>query len=159
MNITLNKRGSILDELETLQRQVTDRAYQIFNQRGAAAGRALEDWLTAERETVWKPAVEVVEKDDEFLVEAALAGVDAKQLNIEVTPEELLIRADITHQHRPGERIHTCEFRPGKLFRTIRFPRRIDPDHVRSDYRDGLLRVWVPAAKEAEAKRIEIQTN
>ena len=139
-----------------MQRQITERAFDVFNRRGAAPGRAFDDWLAAEREIVWKPPVEVSEKDDEFLVEPALAGVDAKQVDIHVTPDALLIRGETTHQHSPDEKIHICEFRPGKLFREIRFPRTIDPDKVRADYRDGLLRVWAPLAKEAGARKVEI---
>lgn len=156
MQVQLNKRQSIFDELETMQRQITQRAFDLFNRRGASLGRALDDWLTAEREIVWRPPVEVSEKSEEFLVEAALAGVDAKQLDVEVTPEELLIRSDATHKHAPGETVYMCEFRSGKLFREIRFPRKIDPDKVRADYRDGLLRVWAPAAKEAGTRKVEI---
>ena len=156
MNVPLQKRGSILDELEAMQRQITQRAFDVFNRRGAALGRALDDWLVAEREIVWKPAVEVSEKDDEFLVEAALAGVDAKQVDVQVTPDGLLIRGDTTHQHSSDEKVYVCEFRPGKLFREVRFPRKIDPDKVRVDYRDGLLRLWAPVAKEARARKVEV---
>lgn len=156
MKVLLHKRESVVDELEAMRRRIAQRAFEIFNGRGASFGPALDDWLSAEREAIWKPPVEVCEKDDEFLVEVALAGIDAKHLDVQVTPEELLLRAEIAHQHRPGETIHTCEFRPGQMFRVIRFPRRIDPDKVRADYRDGLLRVWAAAAKEGEARKVEI---
>jgi HSP20 family protein len=156
MKLSLHRRESVLEELEAMQRRITERAFEIFNRRGALFGRALDDWLSAEREAIWKPPVELCEKDDEFLVEAALAGVDAKHLDVQITSEELLLSADIAHQHRPGEKIHMCEFRPGKMFRVIRFPRRIDPDKVRADYRDGLLRLWASAAKESEARQVKI---
>lgn len=156
MQVQLNKRQSIFDEIEAMQRQITQRAFDLFSRRGTPSGRALDDWLAAEREIVWSPPVEVSEKDQEFLVEAALAGVDAKQLDVEVTPEELLIRSDAIHKHLAGETVHMCEFRPGKLFREIRFPRKIDPDRARADYRDGLLRVWAPAAKEAGMRKVPI---
>jgi HSP20 family molecular chaperone IbpA len=99
MKIPLRRRGSILDELEAIQRQITERAFDIFNRRGAVLGRSLDDWLAAERDVVWRPPVEISEQDDEFLVEAALAGVDAKQPDVQVTPDELLIRSETTHQH------------------------------------------------------------
>jgi HSP20 family protein len=92
----------------------------------------------------------------EFLVEAAIAGVPPKEMDVQITAEELLIQGNGDHQHRPGEIVHSCEFRPGRLFRTVRFPRRIDPDKVRAEYHDGLLRVWAPAAKDAEARNVEL---
>lgn len=150
MRVPLQKRESLLDELEAIRRQITERAFDNFNRRGAAFGSALDDWLAAEREIVWKPPVEVSESGDEFLVEAALAGVDAKQLDVQVTPDEILIRGEATHQHSSDQTVHICEFGPGKLFREICFPQKVDPDKARADYRDGLLRVWAPVAKEAE---------
>jgi Protein of unknown function (DUF2934) len=35
--------------------QIESRAYQIYLQRGETPGRALEDWLQAEREVLEKP--------------------------------------------------------------------------------------------------------
>lgn len=39
-----------------LQRQIQERAYQLFEMRGGGEGHHLEDWLRAEREVtaVWK---------------------------------------------------------------------------------------------------------
>jgi HSP20 family protein len=156
MNVTFQRRGSVLDRIEAVQRQITERAFELFNRRGGSVGRSLDDWLAAERETIWKPPVEVVEKDGEFLVEAAIAGVPPKEMDVQITAEELLIQGNGAHRHRPGEIVHSCEFRPGRVFRTVRFPRRIDPDKVRAEYHDGLLRVWAPAAKDAEARKVEL---
>jgi len=38
-------------------RQIRDRAYEIYLQRGAQPGHELEDWLQAERELTTKIAV------------------------------------------------------------------------------------------------------
>jgi HSP20 family protein len=156
MNVKLQRRGSVLDRIEAIQQQITERAFEFFNRRGGSVGRALDDWLAAERETIWKPPVEVVEKDGEFLVEAAIAGVPPKEMDVQITAEELLIQGNGAHRHRPGEIVHSCEFRPGRVFRTVRFPRRIDPDKVRAEYHDGLLRVWAPAAKDTEPRKVEL---
>ncbi len=148
MKVRIQKATSLIDRVEAVQRQVAERAYELFNLRGGALGRAVDDWLAAERERVWKPPVELVEKDGEFLVEAAIAGVPAKDLDVQVTPHGVLIQGTGVHQHRPGETIYACEFRPGRLFRTVQFPRRVDIDKVRADYQNGLLRVWAPAAAD-----------
>jgi HSP20 family molecular chaperone IbpA len=156
MKMKLHRAQSILDQVEAVRRQVAERAFDLFKRRGGVLGRALDDWLAAERETVWKPPIEIVEKDGEFLVEAAIAGIPAKQLDVQVTPNELLVQGNGAHVHRPGEIVHTCEFRPGKLFCDVPFPRRIDPAAVRADYQDGLLRVWAPIAVD-QPRSVEIR--
>jgi HSP20 family protein len=156
MKIRLEKRDSLLDAIDTMQRRIAERALELFHSRGGEMGRALDDWVSAERETVWRPPVEVVEKDGEFLVEAALAGINPKELDVQVTPGAVLIQGNGAHRHRPGEIVHSCEFRPGRLFRAVEFPRRVDPDQVRADYQNGLLRVWARAANEPEARKVEL---
>lgn len=148
MRVRIQKAASLIDRVDAVQRQIAERAYELFHLRGCALGRAIDDWLAAERERVWKPPVELVEKDGEFLVEAAIAGVLPKDLHVQVTAHGVLIQGNGAHQHRPGETVHACEFRPGRLFRTVEFPRRVDVDKVRADYQNGLLRLWAPAVAE-----------
>jgi HSP20 family protein len=156
MKVKLERAQSVFDYVEATQRQIAERAFDLFKRRGGALGRALEDWLAAERDTVWKPPVELVEKDGEFLVEAAIGGVSPKAMEVRITPNEVLMQGNGAHQHRPGEVVHFCEFKPGKLFRSVRFPKRVDPDRVRAEYRDGLLRIWAPIADNA-VRKVELR--
>ena len=127
--IELLKTGTILDELNLLQRQISERAYELFRHRNGQWGDALSDWLNAEHELVWKPAVEVRQKGDQLEVLAALPGVSPKDVNVQVTPEAVLIQAE------------NCELKAGKAFRSVRFPSAIDPDSVKATYHDGLLQL------------------
>ena len=156
MKIRIQKAASLVARVDAVQRQIAERAYELFNLRGCALGRAVDDWLAAEREHVWKPPIELVEKDGEFLVEAAVAGVPPKDLEVQVTPHGVLIQGNGVHQHRPGETVYSCEFRAGRLFRTVEFPRRVDVDKVRADYQNGLLRLWAPAAAE-ESRTVDVR--
>lgn len=149
---------TFIDEIEQIQKRITARAHEIFRERGAALGAALNDWLAAERQTVWKPAIEICQKDNQFVVEAALAGVDPEQLDIQVTRDTLLIKADVAHTHPEAKGVvHACEFQPGQLFRAIQLPAPIDPDTVKAEYRDGLLRVTAAIAAARQAKKVDIQ--
>jgi HSP20 family protein len=150
---------SLFDELEAMRRQIMARAYDIFKGRGGASGHELDDWVAAERQTVWTPAVEMFEKGGAIVVEAALAGVEPRDLDIQVTPDTLLIKSEIEHVHTGETKgvVHLCEFQPGRLFRLIRFPKRIDPDAVKAEYRQGLLRLTAAVAVEKPATTVEVQ--
>jgi HSP20 family protein len=151
------KAETLFDEIEQIQKRVSERAYELFRNRGAALGAALNDWLAAERQTIWKPAVEVCQKDNQFVVEAALAGVEASQLDIQVTRDMLLIKADTPHTHPETKGlVHVCEFQPGQLIRAIKLPAPIDPEAVTAEYRDGLLRVTAAIAAEQHAKKVDV---
>lgn len=156
MKIRFRSVDSVLDEVEAMHRRIATRAVELFRERGGAIGHALEDWLKAERETVWRPAIEVIRTKDAFVVEVAVAGVDAKQLDVRVTPNELLLAADLHHSdpEQEGE-VVLCEFVNGPLFRTYRFPERVDPSRVSAEYRDGMLRVT--AALAPAATRVDVK--
>lgn len=157
-DIELKKTDSILDELESIQRAVSRRAYEFFRNRGTPWGDAMSDWLNAERELVWRPAVELRERDGEIEVLAATPGVEAKDLNVQVTPQDLLIKAEVDHEHTPEKgAVQLCEFKSGRLFRSIHFSEPIDPNTVKADYRDGMLRLTAAKAKEPVPARVEVK--
>ena len=147
MKVRTRAVESVVDELGQMRQDIAERAQEVFCERGGAVGDALADWLKAEREIVWRPALEVCRTNDAFVVEAAVAGIDPKQLDVQVTPTELVLSAPVHHSDREQEgEVVLCEFANGRLFRSYEFPAPIDPARVSADCRDGLLHVTAPLA-------------
>ena len=147
MKIRCRTVDSVLAEVEAVQRRIAERAHRLFRSRGGAIGHALEDWLKAERDVVWRPALEIRRTADAFVIEAAVAGLEPRQIDVRVSPTELLLSADVRHQdsEQLGE-VVLCEFVNGPLFRTYTFPEPVDPGRATAEYRNGLLRVRAPLA-------------
>jgi len=125
------------------------RAFEIFDGNRHGFGRDLDDWLQAERELVWKPSIELAEKDNKFLLQVAVPGVESKDIDIEVTPEEILVKARFRHDHEETKgQVHACEFASGNLFRSVHLPKKIDPDKVKAEFKDGMLRLTADVAQE-----------
>ena len=156
MKVRCRTVDSVLAEVEGLQRHIAQRAQEIFRARGGAVGQAVEDWIKAERETIWRPALEVRRTRDAFVVEAAIAGIDPKQLDLQVTPTELVLGAPLHHSDREQEgEVVVCEFAKGPLFRSYTFPDPVDPARVSAQYRNGMLRVTAPLAQPATKVEVE----
>ena len=156
--VPTRKSKSIFDEIERMQASITRRAYEIFSGNGGIFGRDIDDWLQAEQELVWTLAVELTEKDNEFLLEVAAPGVNSKDLDIEVTADDILIKADVHHEHKEKEgEVYVCEFAHGNLFRSIHLPKKIDPEKVKAEFKNGLLTLKAPVAAEARAKKVAIK--
>src|SRR6266705_3086006 len=154
--VSIRKISSILDEMNQMQDRIMRRAYDLFERNGRLFGRDLDHWLQAEREFLWKPAVELREGDGEFVLEAAVSGLDLKDIDIEVTPEDIVLKADIQHEHNEKKStVHICEFESGKMYRSIHLPKRINPDKVKAEFKNGLLRLKAEFAEEARAKKIK----
>jgi HSP20 family protein len=156
--LPVRKTRSLFDELEAMRERVTRRAYDIFRNNGEMLGRDFDDWLLAERELIWKPSIELAEKDNEFRIEIAVPGVEPKDIDIEVTQEDILVKANILHEHKEekGE-VHTCEFASGSMFRSIHLPKSIDPDKVKAEFKNGMLNLKAQIAQEARAKKISVE--
>jgi HSP20 family molecular chaperone IbpA len=156
--VPIRKSKSIFDEVERMHDRIMRRAYDIFTSNGSPFGRDFEDWMQAERELVWKPAIGLTEKDDVFQLQLAAPGVDPKNLDIEVTSEDILIRADVHHEHRMEEgEVYICEFAHGNLFRSVHLPKKIEPDKVKAEFKNGLLTLNAPVAEEARAKKVTVE--
>ena len=149
----IRKTSSIFDEMLAVQDQLMRRAYEIFENNGRLFGRDLDDWLQAEQELLWKPSVELCETE---LLEAAISGVDPQDLDIEVTPDDIVLKADIQHEHKDEKgTVHICEFQTGKMFRSIHLPKIINLDKVKAEFKNGLLRLTAEIAEEARARKIK----
>lgn len=148
MKIKLHVVDTILEDVDEIRRRVSERAAEIFRERRGAIGQAVDDWLQAERETVWRPALEVVRTKDAFVVTVAAAGLESRQIDVRVTPTELLVAADVHHVDRKQDgEVVLCEFASGPLFRSYTFAEPVDPARVTAEYRNGLLVVTAHLAK------------
>jgi HSP20 family protein len=153
--LPVRKSESIFDEIEKMNDRIMRRAHEIFLGNGSIFGQDLDNWFAAERELVWKPAIELHEKDDELFVNVAVSGVDPKDIEIEITPEDLLVKGEVRHEHTEDKgTVHTCEFASGHLFRTIHLPERIDPNKVKAEFKNGMLHLKAPIAKEQRARKV-----
>ena len=157
MKIRCRAVDSVLSEAEAEHHHIRARAHEIFRSRGGTFGHALEDWLKAEREAIWRPSLEVRRTTQAFVVEAAVAGIEPKQFDVQVAPTELIVEAHVHHSDREQEgKVLLCEFAGGPLFRRYRFPEPVDPARASAEYKNGLLRVTAPLAQPATKVAIEV---
>lgn len=156
-NVSMTQKDSIVDQLEQLHQRIARRAFEFFEGRNGW-GDAFGDWLSAERELVSKPAVELREQDGTFAVAAALPGVDAKDITVDITPQDVVIKATTEHKHTEDKgQVHRCEFAAGQVFRSLSFPKAVDVTKAKAEYQNGMLNITVPIAKEVGAKRVDIK--
>ena len=99
----------------------------------------------------------ILEADGVFTVVAALAGFETKDVKVDVTAQDLVIQAKAarTRSESTGQ-LHLSEFRQAEVFRSLSFPRPIDPARAKAELRNGLLKITVPAAETVQAKSVTI---
>jgi len=160
--VAVRKSDSFWDQIQQMEDRIMKRAEDIFRRNGSPFGKDLENWLAAEKELVWKPAVELKENSDAYELRADVAGIDPKDLQVEVTAEDLLVKGETRREEKREEgKTYISEFQTGSLFRSIHFPRKVNPDRVKAELKNGVLTVTAPFAEatEQQPRRIGVSAG
>ena len=152
-----DRRLPVFAQIDRMMEDIGRRAREIWEQGGFRPGHALDDWLRAEREFCW-PAAELSERDQEFLLDIALPGYESSEVEVTVTPREIIVHASKTRE-RAGEtakardrRLCWSEFRGNDVYRRFELPSGIDVDQVKATMRHGMLHVTAPKATAAVSR-------
>jgi HSP20 family protein len=110
--------------------------------------------------TAFDPPVDFEDKDDEVVVAVELPGFDEDDVTIEVMDNRLILRGqkELENEER-GSNYYRLERGVTEFTRAIPLPPGIDADNARAKFKNGRLRVVLPKAEDARAKRIEVQAS
>ena len=129
--------------------------------------RLFDDMLTSDNSDFSNfskvPAAELSETDDAVNLKLEVPGMNAKDLDIQVTENAVSIRGERKKENTTEENgTKRSEFRYGKFERVIPLPTRIQNTDVKADYKDGILNLHLPKAQEEKNKVVKVnleQTN
>jgi HSP20 family molecular chaperone IbpA len=153
--VVFENNDPIAAETEAIQNRVRDRAFEISQSRPPDA-HELYDWLMAESQVISVPAAELVERNGQFEVKFAVAGVNPDDVNIMVTPDQVLLKSEFSHEHGAEiGTVHLCDFKSATVFRSVNLPQPIDVNSVKIGSSGGLITVTAAkqGAERARPKR------
>lgn len=108
--------------------------------------------------TEWVPSIEMFEKGDEFVVRAELPGVHKKDVHVSVTDDVLTIRGERKREEEVKEEdYHHCESLYGSFHRAVSLPLKVEGEKVKASFKDGILEIRLPKAKEILERAREIK--
>jgi HSP20 family protein len=138
-------------DLFGIQREM-NRMFDGFFNRGLQDG---DSALTA-----WTPAVDIAERDDEYLVKVELPGVNKDDVKITLESNILTIRGEKKQEKETKkENYHRVERSYGSFERSLTLPTTVKSDKIDANYKDGVLMVSLPKAEEAKTKQIEVKVK
>jgi len=106
------------------------------------------------------PAVDMYQTDNEVVVKAALPGVKADEVQINVTGEILTIKGEVSHKEEVQEKTyHIREQRWGMFERSVALPTDVVADKAKADFENGILTISLPKADEVKPKTITIKSK
>lgn len=107
------------------------------------------------------PAIDVVERDNDFVVRTDLPGVKKEDINITMENGVLTIAAEYTNEHeqKDGARLIRQERRYGRYARSLRLGTQINEKGVKANYKDGVLELILPKAEEVKPRKISVDVG
>ena len=105
----------------------------------------------------WSPSVDIFETENEIVIKAELPGMDAKDIDIKLENNVLMLRGDRPFEKEAkNENYHRVERSYGNFTRSFSLPASVDDSKVRAEYKNGLLRIVLPKKEQAKSKEIKI---
>jgi len=137
-----------------------DRMNRLFDEsfRGLTRGGAAEeDWALG---GTWAPAVDIYEQEGHIVLKAELPGIDPKDVDIRLENNVLTLRGERKVDNDvQRDSYHRVERAYGSFTRSFTLPSVVDQEHIKADYKDGVLKVTLPKREEAKPKQISISVN
>lgn len=103
--------------------------------------------------------MDVWEADDGFHVALDLPGVDPASVDLTCERSMLTIRAERRADYEDAQNVLVAERPQGSFTRQLQLGETLDTQSVEASYSDGVLHLTIPVAKEAQARRIQIQNR
>lgn len=156
--VPVNTTEDLFQRFTDLMRDIGDRAYAFFRERGGEFGKDLDDWFKAENEMLRPVPVEMTETDDTITVKAAVAGFKPEEIEVSVKDNTLVINGISMEsaENKDGDTI-LREWNSNRFCRQLALPTSVAADDVTAELADGMLKVSMPKAATPEAKKIPVE--
>jgi HSP20 family protein len=110
--------------------------------------------------SLWTPAVDIAEHDNEYVVRVELPGVSKDDVKITLESNVLTIRGEKKREKDvEKDNYHRMERMYGSFQRSFTLPSTVRADKIDAVYKDGILTITLPKAEEARPKQIEVKVK
>jgi HSP20 family protein len=106
----------------------------------------------------WQPVVDVYDNDDNIILKAELPGLDKKDIEIDVKDRILTLKGERASDHEVKEDNYVRRERFfGRFERMFTLPADVDPEKIKADYKDGVLKIDIPKPEARKPRQITVQ--
>jgi HSP20 family protein len=130
---------------------------EMFRQYSPFFGRALR---SNGENSAWSPVADITETSKEYVIKAELPEV--KKEDVKVTFENGVITISgerrMEKEAKDANEIRIESFY-GNFSRSFSLPDNVDPNGIRAEAKDGVLRVRIPKTESSTAKPVTIEVK
>ena len=108
---------------------------------------------------VYAPKVDIYSDELGIAILADMPGVDENNVDILLEKDVLTISGFVTADEPEGYDLSYGEYGIGDFRRSFTLMEEIDRDSIEASISNGVLRVYLPKAPEAQARKIAVQAG
>ncbi len=106
----------------------------------------------------WRPAVDIKEEDNRFVIRADIPGVDPKDIEITMDQGVLTIKGERSSDKEEESRSYKrVERSRGTFYRRFALPDTADADKIEATGKDGVLEIVLPKLEKVQPRRITVK--
>ena len=107
-----------------------------------------------------EPAAEVAESDGDVIIKLEVPGVEKDKLHVSVTEDEVTVRGEARKETEEKKKnYYRQEISYGAFQRTVPLPSDVDPAKASAELKDGMLKITLPKAAQAKARRVDVSVR
>jgi HSP20 family protein len=108
---------------------------------------------------VYRPNVDIVERDEELTLYADMAGASPDDIDINFENGVLTLHARVPPRHSENAQYLWREYGIGDFYRTFQVSEQIDATRISAEYKNGVLILHLPKVEQARARKIPVRTG
>ena len=107
--------------------------------------------------SAWHPMADIYDDNDHIVIKAELPGIDKKDISIDLKDGVLTLKGERNVEKEEKEdNYYRRERSFGKFERAFTLPTGLDPEKIKADYKDGVLKIEIPKPEKEKPKQITI---
>lgn len=120
--------------------------------------RDLRRTTPANTSAQWRPAVDIIEENDRFLLRADVPGVNVDDIDVSMDGGVLTV-SGVRERDKYGEdvEVQRSERCSGRFSRRFSLPDAADAESITAKSSNGILEVSIPKLPEVQARRITVE--
>lgn len=104
------------------------------------------------------PKMDVIDKDNEIIVKAELAGFDKDDLDISISNRQLVIKAKTCKETNEEDSNYLKhEISKKEIYRSVFLPAEVEEGKIESSFKNGVLELQIPKQEGSQRRRIEVK--
>lgn len=133
-----------------------DDAFELFFGAGKGAAKP----FGMQPDLGWRPATDVYETEEEFVIQMDLAGMRPQDIEVWVEEDFLLVKGERSNIAPAGKKhFHKMEIQVGPFERAIRVPEHVDLTTTVASYRSGFLFIHLRRGRCTPQQRRNIRID